>query len=246
MSAMHDKASEATPPVSQCGLHASPHVDASMLHLHTDVCATSIAFRSALPFENYDLTHAPLSVEANSLLSEGGCACMSSTLTVRRIAADQGRVYRELRAASLREPYAPGEAPEAELLNVDSDAAAAVAALRAASDESTTFLLYTEGHPAGMIGAYFDNTPERRAFVSELWVAHAVRHLRGGVLLLETATAWLAERGAQDVYAWIADANRNAIRFYERAGFGNTGEHAPIARMPGAMKSLFVSHVNTP
>lgn len=111
------------------------------------------------------------------------------------------------------------------------------------SDESTTFLLYTEGHPAGMIGAYFDNTPDRRAFVSELWVAHAVRHLRGGVLLLETATAWLAERGATDVYAWIADANRNAIRFYERAGFGNTGEHAPIARMPGAMKSLFVSQV---
>lgn len=246
MRAMHDKASEATRPVSQLGLHALAHVDASMLHLHTGVCTTSVAFRSALSFENYDLTHAPLSVEANSLLSEGGCACMSSTLTVRRIAADQGRVYRELRAASLREPYAPGEAPEAELLNVDADAAAAVAALRAASDESTTFLLYTEGHPAGMIGAYFDNTPERRAFVSELWVAHAVRHLRGGVLLLETATAWLAERGAQDVYAWIADANRNAIRFYERAGFGNTGEHAPIARMPGAMKSLFVSHFNTP
>lgn len=246
MNAMHDKASEARPPISPFGEHALSRVGASMLHLHTGVPATSVAFRSALPFENYDLTHAPLSVEANTLLSEGGCACMSSTLTVRRIAADQGRVYRELRAASLREPYAPGEAPEAELLNVDSDAAAAVAALRATSDESTTFLLYTEGHPAGMIGAYFDNTPERRAFVSELWVAHAVRHLRGGVLLLETATAWLAERGAQDVYAWIADANRNAIRFYERAGFGNTGEHAPIARMPGAMKSLFVSHFNTP
>ncbi|MDP9542920.1 UNVERIFIED_ORG: ribosomal protein S18 acetylase RimI-like enzyme [Burkholderia cepacia] len=222
-------------------------VNAPMLHLHTDRRVSSLmtlaAFRSAPPFENYDLTHAPLSVEANSLLSEGGCACMSSTLTVRRIAADQGGVYRELRAASLREPYAPGEAPEAELLTVEADAASAIAAQRAVSDESTTFLLYTEGHPAGMIGAYFDNTPDRRAFVSELWVAHAVRHLRGGVLLLETATAWLAERGATDVYAWIADANRNAIRFYERAGFGNTGEHAPIARMPGAMKSLFVSQV---
>ncbi|WP_244255487.1 GNAT family N-acetyltransferase [Burkholderia vietnamiensis] len=221
-----------------------------MLHLHSGGGPHALALRadsrSARPFENNDLTHAPLSVEASSLLSEGGCACMSSTLTVRRIAADQGSVYRELRAASLREPYAPGEAPEAELLSVDADAAAAIAALRAASDESTTFLLYTEGHPAGMIGAYFDNTPERRAFVSELWAAHAVRHLRGGVLLLETATGWLAERGARDIYAWIADANRDAIRFYERAGFGNTGEHAPVARMPGAMKSLFVSHIDTP
>ncbi len=114
---------------------------------------------------------------------------MSSTLTVRRIAADQGSVYRELRAASLREPYAPGEAPEAEL-SVDADAADAIAAQRASSDQSTTFLLYTEGHPAGMIGAYLDNSPERRAFVSELWVAHAVRHLRGGVLPTPRATGW--------------------------------------------------------
>ncbi|MPQ72094.1 GNAT family N-acetyltransferase, partial [Pseudomonas sp. MWU12-2323] len=100
------------------------------------------------------MTHAPLSVEASSLLSEGGCGCMSWTLTVRRIVADQGGVYRELRAESLRGPYAPGEEPEAELLNVETDAAWVIAAQRAVSDESTTFLLYTEGHPAGMIGAY--------------------------------------------------------------------------------------------
>ncbi|WP_244116671.1 GNAT family N-acetyltransferase [Burkholderia gladioli] len=195
-------------------------------------------FRFARSFENNDLTHTPLSVEANSLLSEG-CPCMSSTLTVRRIAADQGSVYRELRAASLREPYAPGEAPEAEL-SVDADAADAIAAQRASSDQSTTFLLYTEGHPAGMIGAYLDNTPERRAFVSELWVAHAVRHLRGGALLVNTARDWLAGQGATEIYAWIAEQNRNAIRFYEHMGFTNLGEHAPIARVPGAMKSLFV------
>ena len=60
---------------------------------------------------------------------------------------------------------------------------------------------------------------------------------------MEEPSRHRAERGAQDVYAWIADANRNAIRFYERVGFSNTGEHAPIVRMPGALKSLFVSHI---
>lgn len=164
---------------------------------------------------------------------------MSSSLTVRRIDADQGRIYRELRAASLREPHASGETPEDDL-SVDAQAAAAIAAQRAASEDSTTFILYTEGHPAGMIGAYFDNTPARRAFVSELWVAHAVRHLRGGVLLVETARTWLAARGATEIYAWIADENRNAIRFYEHVGFVYSGERASITRLPGAMKSLFV------
>jgi GNAT superfamily N-acetyltransferase len=164
---------------------------------------------------------------------------MSSTLTVRRVAAGQGGVYRELRAASLREPYASGEAPDTEWI-VDAATAATIAVQRATSDESTTFLLYTEGHPAGMIGAYFDHSVERRAFVSELWVAQAVRHLRGGVLLVNTARAWLVDRGAQEIYAWIADANRDAIRFYERYGFIHSGEQARIARVPGAMKSLFV------
>ncbi len=91
--------------------------------------------------------------------------------------------------------YAGGVTRDAERA-VDAARAAAIAQQRAASDESTTFVLYTEGHPAGMIGAYFDGTPARRAFVSELWVAHAVRHLRGGVLLVNTARAGLGTRGA--------------------------------------------------
>ncbi len=45
---------------------------------------------------------------------------------------------------------------------------------------------------------------------------------------------------AGEIYAWIADQNRSAIRFYEHVGFADTGERAPITRVPGAMKSLFV------
>ncbi len=169
---------------------------------------------------------------------------MSSILTVRRITADQGAIYRELRASSLREPHASGETPGADLV-VDEQAAAALAAHRAQSDESTTFLLYIEGHPAGLIGAYFDNTPQRRAFVSELWVAHAVRHLRGGVLLVDAASHWLTARGAGEIYAWIADQNDNAILFYERVGFGYSGERASINRIPGAGKMLFIRYMRT-
>ena len=169
------------------------HRDAAPAHERPTTPAVRAAFRFALSFENNDLTHARFRLK--QLAVRRGCACMSSTLTVRRIVAD-GAACIANSAPHRCASYAPGEAPEAELLNVETDAASAIAAQRAVSDESTTFLLTTEGHPAGMIGAYFDNTPDRRAFVSELWVAHAVRHLRGGVLLLETATAWLAERGA--------------------------------------------------
>jgi GNAT superfamily N-acetyltransferase len=153
---------------------------------------------------------------------------MSSSLTVRRIAADQGAELRELRAAALREaPYAFEETLE-EALDERTETFDAVAARHAASDVSTSFILYTEGYPAGLIAAYFDE--ERKAFVCALWVAPAVRHLRGGELLVNTASEWLAEHGATEVNAWVTDANLNAMRFYERLGFGPTGDHARISQ----------------
>jgi hypothetical protein len=117
---------------------------------------------------------------------------MSPSLTVRRIAADQGVVLRELRTASLREaPYAFGETLE-DALSVDAATFDVTAVDHAVSKAATSFILYTEGHPAGLIEAHFEDTTPRRAFVCDLWVAPAVRHLRGGELLVNTASEWLA------------------------------------------------------
>ncbi|SIT48252.1 GCN5-related N-acetyltransferase [Paraburkholderia ribeironis] len=171
---------------------------------------------------------------------------MSPSLTVRRIAADQGAVFRELRTASLREaPYAFGATLE-DALSADAASFDATAVEHAVSSSVGTFILYTEGHPAGLIEAHFDNAGERRAFVCELWVAPAVRHLRGGELLVDTAGDWLAGAGATEIYAWVADANRTAMRFYEALGFGPTGETRRVARPPGQAESLLVRHVAPP
>ncbi|CAH2893553.1 MULTISPECIES: GNAT family N-acetyltransferase [Paraburkholderia] len=168
---------------------------------------------------------------------------MSPSLTVRRIAADQGAVFRELRTASLREaPYAFGATLE-DALSADAASFDAVAAEHAVSAAISTFILYTEGHPAGLVEAHFEEADERRAFVCELWVAPAVRHLRGGELLVDTASGWLANEGAAEIYAWVADSNRNAMRFYEALGFGPTGEHRRVARAPEQVESLLVRHV---
>jgi GNAT superfamily N-acetyltransferase len=162
-------------------------------------------------------------------------------LTVHRIAANQGATLRELRSAALREaPYAFEETLE-EALDEQTETFDAMAARHSASDVSTSFILYTEGHPAGLIAAYFDH--ERKAFVCALWVAPAVRHLRGGELLVNTASEWLAEHGATEVNAWITDANLNAMRFYERLGFGPTGDHAGISRTRDEWGTRFVRHV---
>src|SRR5260370_10869009 len=117
---------------------------------------------------------------------------MSPSLTVRRIAPHQGAVLRELRRASLREaPYAFGETLE-EALSADVASFDETADRHANSPTTASFILYTEGHPAGLVGAFIDEAPDPRAFVYALWVSPAVRPLRRGDLLVNAAPQWLA------------------------------------------------------
>jgi len=172
-------------------------------------------------------------------------ARMSPSLTVSRIAAQQGSVLRELRTSSLREaPYAFGETLEDALL-VEPSSFDETAALHASSPRLATFLLYTEGHPAGLVHAFIEEADGKRAFVSALWVAPAVRHLRGGELLVNVASQWLAEQGASEVHAWIADENRTAMRFYERLGFGPTGDRRAMPSHEQEAESLCVRHMKS-
>src|SRR5258707_3731020 len=148
---------------------------------------------------------------------------MSPSLTVRRIAPHQGAVLRELRTASLREaPYAFGETLE-EALSADVASFDETADRHANSPATASFILYTEGHPAGLVGAFIDEAPDPRAFVYALWVAPAVRHLRGGELLVNAATQWLAERRVHGVFARVTHENPNAMPFYKRLGFRPAG-----------------------
>ncbi|KMQ80314.1 Histone acetyltransferase HPA2 and related acetyltransferase [Candidatus Burkholderia pumila] len=173
-------------------------------------------------------------------------ARINPSLTVSRIAAQQGSVLRELRTASLRDaPYAFGETL-ADALLVDPASFDEPAALQATSPSVATFLLYTEGHPCGIVHAFIEERaecPDARAFVSALWVAPAVRHLRGGELLMNAASKWLAEQGASEVHAWIAEKNRNALRFYERLGFGPTGDRRAMPANEAEPEQLYVRHM---
>ena len=72
--------------------------------------------------------------------------------------------------------------------------------------------------PSGRsVGAFSMNRGAGRAFVHEFWVAPAVRHLRGGELLVNAARSGLRTKARTEIYAWVADENRNAMRFYERS-----------------------------
>lgn len=151
-------------------------------------------------------------------------------------------MLRQLRTASLRDaPHAFGDARQGGTpLADDPDVYEEVAARHAVSDTATSFILYTEGHPAGLIGAWFERDGANRAFVSALWVAPAVRHLRGGELLVNAAIEWLANEGAALIHAWVPDVNVTAMRFYERLGFAATGDRARSSQAADQWETLLV------
>lgn len=168
---------------------------------------------------------------------------MNTSLKVRRLAPDQGALLRELRIAGLREaPYAFGATLQ-DALSEDPTSFDLIAQQLAIAEDDACFVLYTEGQPAGLIDAFFEVGEPKRAFIRALWVAPAVRHLRGGELLVATASQWLAEHGAQHTYAWVADANTNAMGFYERLGFVSSGDRQALQSDPQQWETLLVKHV---
>jgi ribosomal protein S18 acetylase RimI-like enzyme len=154
---------------------------------------------------------------------------MSSPTTVVRTASTDGPLLRRLRIAALSDaPYAFG-AKLTDVLGESPESFAATAARHAASETSTSFFLWVEGEPCGMVGAFFEQTPPRRAFVCALWIAPPYRGGSHAADLVHTACAWLRQRGAKEIFAWVADSNPGALAFYRKFGFQPTDERQRLA-----------------
>jgi ribosomal protein S18 acetylase RimI-like enzyme len=165
---------------------------------------------------------------------------MNDLSSVKKIEASQGSLLRELRLAALREaPYAFGAKYDDEAKKPSSEFDAD-AYRHAMSEISTSFIYFVGSKPSGLIGAFFSGPPENRAFICSLWVHPQNRHLGGGRLLVRAACAWLVERGAPAIYAWVADANVAANKFYQALGFLPTKERMPLPSNPQESETLLV------
>ena len=162
------------------------HRDAAPAHERADPPAVRAAFRFALSFENNDLTHAPFRLKL-AFVRRG--PCMSSTLTVRRIVADGRRVRTPRRIAARA---AARRSAGGRLLSKRTRRRRLP---RSAPCPTSRRLSCQTRRPSGRHDRASRQYARSACVRQRAWVAHAVRHLRG-VLLLETATAWLAERGA--------------------------------------------------
>ena len=164
---------------------------------------------------------------------------MDSTLSVRRAKAEDAALIRRMRIASLTEsPHAFG----ARLCDVQAQPEKSFeedARRHSTSEVSTSFFVFSGAEPVGTIGAFFERSESQRAFICALWVDPSCRGTSAASLLVAAAIEWLSDRGAENIFAWVANDNARAQAFYRKAGFSATSEVQPLPSKPSKLETLF-------
>ena len=163
---------------------------------------------------------------------------MQEPIIIRRPSVGDGPVIRELRIAALTDaPYAFGSSLS-EILNLPASSFEDDAVRHSSSDTSTSFLLFKENSAIGMVGAFVESS-SGRPFICSLWLSPLHRGSSLASKLVLTAIQWLQARGAQDIFAWVADKNVRAIGFYRKLGFIKAGDCQALPSNPSEIESLY-------
>jgi ribosomal protein S18 acetylase RimI-like enzyme len=153
-------------------------------------------------------------------------------LVIRRIRANEGSAYRDVRLRAL------ADAPSAFGTTLAQASARPLAwwesraAVTAESERSALFVAESGDHVSGLIGAeMLDDVPE--AEVISMWVEPPLRSQGVGRQLLDAAAAWALARGAVGLQLWVTEGNVPATALYEAYGFAFTGDTQPHPSQPG-------------
>ncbi|MBV8657657.1 MAG: GNAT family N-acetyltransferase [Burkholderiales bacterium] len=147
---------------------------------------------------------------------------------IQRIQQDQADVLRSLRLLGIEDAPSAFGSRYAEVAARPTAYWSEHVRRYATSDDAATFVLYRAGKPVGMTGAYLDGGRRDHAYICNMWVEPGFRRGGAGGRLVDTATRWLAEQGAERINAWVAEHNDTALRFYQTLGFVPCGQSRPM------------------
>jgi ribosomal protein S18 acetylase RimI-like enzyme len=152
---------------------------------------------------------------------------MTRTPTVRRLAAHEWRLYRDLRLRALADTPDAFERTFDEARALPDDAWRARLAEGASSKRSLPLVaeLY---EPVGLAWGRIAPEDPETTHVFQMWVAPSGRRQGAGRLLLDTIVAWATENRTRYVALGVTLGDTPAARLYARAGFQPVGEPGPL------------------
>jgi ribosomal protein S18 acetylase RimI-like enzyme len=160
----------------------------------------------------------------------GGAARRPAAPRVRRIRPDEGETLRAIRLRALADaPLAFGSTHARE--NAYPPERWRDWAQASSAGGAQAFFFATDAPsdaPVGLASGAIRDTDPRTAHLYAMWVAPEARGSGAGAALVDAVVGWARERGAARVLTEVTVGNDTAARLYERAGFRDTGERAPL------------------
>ena len=155
--------------------------------------------------------------------------------SVRRLAADEAALLRDLRLRALRDaPMAFGSTLAREEAFTP-DVWATRAAAGAAGVEQVLFVAEPE---AGLAMGRLDDEDPEVAGLYAIWVGPQARGTGAGRALVEAVIAWATERGARRLTTSVTEGNAAGAALYAAAGFADTGRREPLGHSDGVVAVL--------
>jgi ribosomal protein S18 acetylase RimI-like enzyme len=145
-----------------------------------------------------------------------------SGVEVRSLAADEWRVWKDLRVRAVAESPDSFAVTLAEEEVKPDEVWAEMIGRGAASDRAENLVAYVDGTPAGM--GYVGVDDDGVASVFAMWVAPGFRRRGVASALLFRMRSVAVAAGARYVQLWATVGNEGAAELYRGAGFRATGE----------------------
>ena len=155
--------------------------------------------------------------------------------SVRRLAADEAALLRDLRLQALRDaPMAFGSTLAREEAFTP-DVWTTRAAAGAAGDQQVVLVAEPD---TGLAMGRLDDEDPRVAGLYAMWVAPQARGTGAGRALVEAVIAWATERGARRLTTSVTEGNAAGAALYAAAGFADTGRREPLGHSDGVVVVL--------
>ena len=161
--------------------------------------------------------------------------------TIRRIRADEWRLWRDVRLRMLREEAAHFGTRWEDASREPDERWQAWTEEAARGDTRVLVAAERDGRWVGVVGAFLRVDPRETQLIS-MWVDPTMRGQGLAELLIRAVAEWARSRGCDDVYLFVQEPNVRAQRLYERAGFRPTGDRERVPRRRG-FKVLYAAPV---
>jgi len=148
-------------------------------------------------------------------------------MDVRRIRADEWRLWREARLRMLREEAAYFSTRYEDAVREPDAVWQGWTAEAAAGTDKVLYVAEVDSDVLGVVGGFRRLDPGEVQLIS-LWVDPDARGRGVAQALIRAVAGWARERGAERVVLFVQEANAPGRALYLRAGFRPTGAREPV------------------